>query len=115
MKPSTLAAIGLALTLAAGNALAADAPAKAPQGGPSERPNHFAMTDSNHDGFISKDEWRAQGDKMFAEADANNDGKISEDEMKAVHEKHHAEWLAHRGDRPEGKPGEKPEGKPAGK
>ena len=86
-----LAALAAATALTAASALAAapvatDAPAS----------SHFSLPkdlDTNGDGFVSKDEWRARGDKMFEEMDANHDGKISADEMKAHSEAKRAEWL----------------------
>lgn len=102
MKKTTLAA--LVMTFAAGSAFAATpvngnttAPAPAPtgheHGGPGA--HMFDEIDTNHDGFISKEEWKAQGDKMFAERDANKDGKISKDEWKAFHDMEHAKWEQH--------------------
>lgn len=114
MKSTLFTALGAALALTAGTAFAADAPAPGPKGG-DHPPRHFELTDTNHDGAISKDEWRAQGDKMFAEIDANHDGKLTEDEMKAFHEKRRAEWKAHHAEGgPEGH-GDKPAGAPAAK
>ncbi len=106
MKLSNLAIVAIATSLAAGSVFAADTgnvattPPAGVHGGPGggEHGDHFKKADTNGDGFVSKDEWRAQGDKMFAEIDANHDGKISMDEMKAHREAKRAEWQAHRGE-----------------
>jgi len=37
--------------------------------------------DANHDGAVTKDEFRAFHDKRFDEMDRNHDGKLSNDEM----------------------------------
>lgn len=112
MKPTSLALCGLTIMFATSSALAADAP-KTDHKGDTHPPRHFELTDTNHDGAISKDEWRAKGDTMFAEIDANHDGKLTEDEMKAAHQKRRAEWKAKHGTH-EGR-GEKPADVPAGK
>lgn len=107
MKLSNLAAIALVTSLAAGSVFAADVantttpPVAGAHGGPGfDKGKHFKETDTNGDGVISKDEWRAQGDKMFAERDTNHDGKISQQEMEAFHQARHAEWKANH---PEGR------------
>jgi opacity protein-like surface antigen len=48
----------------------------------------FDAMDTNHDGFITLDEWKAAGrsDERFAEIDANHDGKITRDELRAFME-----------------------------
>jgi hypothetical protein len=89
MKNLTLAALAAAITLTATTAFAADKPS------PTSAPNdYFQKMDANHDSLVSKDEWRARGDKMFEDIDNNHDGKISADEMKAHHDARKAEWLA---------------------
>lgn len=46
----------------------------------------FAKTDSNHDGYLSKEEMlnfhKERLDEMFEKADADHDGKLSPEEMK---------------------------------
>ena len=110
MKKLTLTTLSLAIALAAGSALAADAPATQAKGGEHEHMagHMFEETDTNKDGTISKDEWRAKGDKLFAEIDTNKDGKISPDEMKAHREAMHKKFM----DRHE-KMGEHEDSKPA--
>lgn len=92
MKRS-LTTLSLVLALAAGTAYAVDAP----QEGAQEHGHMLKETDTNNDGAVSKDEWRAKGDKMFSEIDANGDSKISTDEMKA----HHKQMREKRTDRRE--------------
>ncbi len=103
MKKTIVSALSLALTLAAGSALAADMDAKMPPKGDEGMKHHpmFKEADTNDDGFLSKDEWKAKGDKMFSEIDTNNDGKISPDEMKAHHEKRREMMKEHREERHE--------------
>ena len=114
MKRTTLAALGLALTVASGTAFAADASTTPPAGGPgAERPHHrmFEETDTNKDGAIGKDEWAAKSDRMFKERDVNNDGKISADEHKAHLEMMRAKFKERRAEHAGDKPapaGEKP-------
>ena len=95
---------------------AAPAPGGAPvggPGGPGGHPPHELKGDTNHDGFISRDEWRAHGDQMFDEIDLNHDGKISPEEMHAHHEKERLEH-EHGGPGGQGGPGGAPAGGPAG-
>ncbi len=58
----------------------------------------FAKTDTNKDGFLSKDEMlagqRERLDEMFATADTNKDGKLSPEEMKKGREAMHAKMKA---------------------
>ncbi len=106
----TLSALTLMLAFAAGSALAADANTTTPvKGGTPPMmhggEHHFKELDTNGDGFISKAEWTAKGDKMFAEIDANHDGKISPEEMKAYHDAKFAEMEKHRAERGDRKDG----------
>ena len=52
--------------------------------------------DTNHDGKISDDEWKAGADKRFDVADTNHDGFVTEGELKAEREKRRAEQDARR-------------------
>lgn len=58
----------------------------------------FAKTDTNKDGFLSKEEMltgqRERLDEMFATADTNKDGKLSPEEMKKGREAMHAKMKA---------------------
>ena len=87
-------ALGAGLALAAGTITVAVAGDEAPgqrteervvvvTGGPGG--DHHAGMDANNDGSISRDEFRAQHDKMFAKMDKNGDGKLSEDEFRRHH------------------------------
>ncbi len=46
----------------------------------------FARADTNHDGVVTIDEWKAIGrtERGFSFVDANHDGKITPDELRAV-------------------------------
>jgi len=96
MKIVTLALVAAFTGLAAATAFAADTPAAPPMG---DKPHGDHMKermkeiDTNNDTAISKDEWRAKGDKMFNEMDADHDGKITPEEMKTHREAKRAEWL----------------------
>lgn len=72
-----LAAAGLAALAACGVATADEVRIKIDRDGPSlfmmER---FGSLDGNEDGFISRDEAKAQAERMFAARDEDNDGKI---------------------------------------
>lgn len=86
MKKTPIAILALGFALVAGQASA-----QHPEGhkGPGKHPGHmFEKVDTNKDGIITKEEFRAQGDKMFAGIDTNGDGKIT----KAESEAKHAEW-----------------------
>jgi Ca2+-binding EF-hand superfamily protein len=43
----------------------------------------FNDMDTNHDGTIDKNEFRAMMDKRFMEMDTNHDGKLTKEEMLA--------------------------------
>lgn len=53
---------------------------QAPAGTPA-KPSPFDEVDTNHDGFISRDEYLAMEKKRFAEFDTNHDGKIDAKEV----------------------------------
>lgn len=118
-KTLTLAAVAVGLILSSAGAMAEDAgktDAKRDHGKRHEE--RFAKTDTNGDGFITKDEMTAaqkeKMDKMFAELDTNKDSKLSKDEMKAGKEKMRAKMKARweekkaKGDLPAEKPAVKP-------
>lgn len=93
MKKTTALALSLVTALFAGQALAEhhEGDHKGKHG------RMFEETDTNKDGFVTKDEWRAKGDKMFAQQDTNGDGKISKEEREAKRmewEAKKAEWKA---------------------
>ena len=98
MKYSIMAAIAAITTLAATAPFAAEttkpATATAANQPAAFAKDHVREGDTNNDGFLSKDEWRARGDKMFSEVDANGDGKLSADEFKSNNEARRAKWLA---------------------
>jgi hypothetical protein len=86
MRLQKLAVCAAVLTLfAAGQTYAEDA---APTAG---HPMHKMNADTNNDGKISRDEFRAaqekRSDEMFKRMDTNGDGVIDQDEKKAAHEK----------------------------
>lgn len=93
MKKILFSALSLTFALAAGSAFANE-PTPPKDGAPHEKMggHMFKEVDTNNDGSISQDEWKAKGEKMFGEIDANHDGKITPDEMKAHHDLKHAEW-----------------------
>jgi hypothetical protein len=49
--------------------------------GGAQRPSRFDEIDTNHDGFISKDEFLASEKKRFEEFDSNHDGKVDAKEI----------------------------------
>jgi hypothetical protein len=59
------------------------APGKQPAAGPQEppKPSRFDEIDTNHDGFVSREEYTAAEDKRFQEFDTNHDGKIDAKEI----------------------------------
>jgi len=93
MKKTVLYTLSTLVLLSATTAFAAD-PKIPPAGNehPALGKGAFEHTDSNKDGFISKEEWLARGDALFAEIDANKDGKITPEEMKAHRDTKRAEW-----------------------
>lgn len=58
----------------------------------------FEQTDTNGDGYISKEEMQAASEKRFTDADADGDGVLTKDEMAAVHGKMRARFDHQRGD-----------------
>lgn len=84
MRRTLLVALASITTLAAGVALAQDAPRQMPA-----PEDIFKRWDTNGDGVVDKAEWTAAGrpEERFAMVDANNDGKITLDELKAALEK----------------------------
>jgi len=59
----------------------------------------FKEADTNNDGKLSHDEFKAnhdkRGEEMFKRMDANNDGTVDEAEKKAMHEKMHGMHKEH--------------------
>jgi hypothetical protein len=102
MKKTTMTVLSLAAAMLAGQAFAADTatpPADTAMPHPGMHRMHKGMgeADANKDGNISKDEFRAQGDKMFDKLDTNHDGTISKDEREARRKEFEAkrtEWKA---------------------
>lgn len=62
--------------------------------GPGHGKYFFNKMDTNGDGYISKAESEAFGEKMFSNADANNDGRISMQEMADAKKREREEWHA---------------------
>ena len=98
MKKTTVIALSLVTALFAGQALAA--PKEVPTGkGPGGHGHErmFDKADTNKDGVVTKEEFRAHSDKIFAKLDKNGDGKITKEERDAAHKEHQAkreEWKA---------------------
>jgi hypothetical protein len=138
-KNLALTAVALAaLSLSASPVFAEDAPTPASTGNvvqPSEAgkagdraaefdkrgKEMFDKTDTNKDGFISREEMAASQkermDEMFDKTDTNHDGKLSPEELKAgreaMREKFKAKYKDNKHGGPEdgqkdGKPGDKP-------
>ena len=63
--------------------------------------------DTNHDGRVSRDEYRAMADARFDKLDANHDGFIDQAEIDAVREKMKQRFRQMRGNR-QGAPGAMP-------
>lgn len=76
----------LGATIMFGFAVPAFAQGAMPPPPPPNGAGHFDMVDTNHDGFLSKDEIKAEHMKKFDAIDANRDGFLTKDEMKAFHE-----------------------------
>lgn len=53
-------------------------------------PAAFAKMDTNHDGVLSLEEWKAAGrrERGFKMIDANSDGKVTIDELQAARAKY---------------------------
>ena len=61
-----------------------------------DHPMHRMDADTNKDGKVSRDEFRAaqekRSDEMFKRMDTNGDGFIDENERKAARDKMHERW-----------------------
>lgn len=113
MKKLLAPMMATALIFAGGAAFAADTSAPpAPDGKHPPKHDRFKAADKNEDGFLTKDEMKAQQEKrlddMFERTDTNKDGKLSQDEMKAGREAMKQRWK----ERKEGGPDEGPGGPP---
>lgn len=95
MKKQTLIALSLAALIAT--------PALAEHGKdghPHRGPGHmFEKADTNKDGVVTKEEFRAQSDKFFAKLDTNGDGKITKQEQEEAHAKFKQKREEHRAKR----------------
>jgi len=72
------------ITNAPGNAAPKTGPnagATAGTNAPEAKPSRFDEIDTNHDGFVSREEYTAAEDKRFQEFDTNHDGKIDPKEI----------------------------------
>ena len=84
-------ASALALSVAAGTALAANEPAHGPMAATTRATAEahagamFARLDANHDGKIDQADRSAQQTAMFDQLDSNHDGAISRPEFAAAH------------------------------
>jgi hypothetical protein len=98
MKLSTISMLAILTAFTAGSAFAEEAATgfKGKFGG-GDRAGHGPKIDTDGNGSISKDEWRAQGDKIFAKIDTDGNGALSKEEMKA----HHGMKKERKGDRRE--------------
>ena len=111
MKPfvTTLSVLAIATTLS----FAQDKPAGPPPGEHKQRPapeEIFKKLDTNHDGVLSLDEFKAgpmgkrdpaKAEEIYKKMDTKNDGKVTLEEFKAFHAQHH-------GHGPGGPPGAPP-------
>lgn len=104
MKKYLAPLMATALIFAGSAAFAEDAP-KA-DGKP--RPDRFKEADANNDGFITKEEMKAQQEKrlddMFAKTDTDKDGKLSQEEMKKGREEMRKRWKERKEGGPDGAP-----------
>jgi hypothetical protein len=77
----------------------------------------FEKTDSNHDGFLNKEEMEAEHkarlDDMFVRTDTNKDGKLSSEELKKGREEMRAKYKERMKERHEQKADEKADSKSA--
>ena len=80
MKATRIILAAAAAALMASPVLANDAAKTAPAAIASSGMSKWAEIDTDKDGFISKDEWAAEGQKMFDAKDTDHDGKLSKDE-----------------------------------
>jgi len=72
------------ITNAPGNAATKAGPTAGTTAGPNApeaKPSRFDEIDTNHDGFVSREEYTAAEDKRFQEFDTNHDGKIDPKEI----------------------------------
>ena len=68
------------------HALAAAQSEPAPTATPTKGQEMFVKADTNHDGVLSLDEWKAAGrrERGFGMIDTNGDGKVTSAELKAA-------------------------------
>jgi hypothetical protein len=78
---SALAATAVAHAQVMPKSAPATPPPAAPAAPPANQPSPFDEIDTNHDGFISRDEYMAAQKKRFDEFDTNHDGKIDAKEI----------------------------------
>lgn len=62
--------------------------------GPRGAEHFMQKIDTDKDGKVSKAEWNAKGDAMFNESDTNKDGFITREEAQAFHAKRMEKWKA---------------------
>lgn len=67
-------------------------------GGRHHRGEMFEATDTNKDGVVTKDEFKARGDEKFSKLDINKDGVVTKEEMTQEAAKRAAEHAAKRFD-----------------
>jgi hypothetical protein len=109
MRRTLLVALVSLGSLAAGAAMAQDAPP--PQMRMPTPEEAIKRLDTNTDGVVEKAEWTAAGrpEERFAMLDGDKDGKVTVDEMKAAFEKMRQRRAQGEGGPPPGPP---PEGAP---